>query len=617
MRVMSDKPYVTRNAGTSSIKPFAELKPYINYSNIYVPFFYQEKSYSCGEAALRMLFAYYGLNVSEEEIGAVANWDPDYGTYNTDLLRAAHFSILSTAIQNKSMRGYSGRKIGFPAFQCWGLTIDDLKQLIDKGFPVLILARYKQGGYGHFRVVKGYDDKRKVFIIHDPWYFPAPYAGPNVLISYDTLCKLWEYSYYWGMIITPWIVDFNIANFGPNKIFTVMLNITYHVPEPFNPSDYPAINATLNISVPEDYVLLTSNSIIFDDCFEGGESHIIEFQVQAPDTIDEKDYIEILAYGKIFGYSFSYDYYEDYVGTIIKIALMDYIKPEIHYIDYKLSENPGRLNVTVQYYDEHNVSIVIFYNEINVNAPYYILVANVSNNIATTVISLERGDISVELCVRITDEYGNVVYSTSFLFYIEDDEPYIKLETNKLVITEQVQEVRISWIIYDDFGIMAIKIYVNDTLRQVFYEGTTYFDLHVSQGYYVIKVEAIDTAWQSSVSKMILLVDFIPPVIETNINNGSITTEYLHISVNVHDNIKLKEVRVYLDGECIKVSNGSIEFSKFVLFGGHELKIIATDEADNVSILVCRMTCLPIIIASILLVIVLTLILLRRKKRRN
>jgi len=54
-----------------------------------IPFHYQVKTYYCGPAALKMIFNFYGENVSQFEIVDVGRTVP-YVTYTDELRRATH-----------------------------------------------------------------------------------------------------------------------------------------------------------------------------------------------------------------------------------------------------------------------------------------------------------------------------------------------------------------------------------------------------------------------------------------------------------------------------------------------------------------------------------------------
>ncbi len=596
--------------------PQAHLKPYGNYSSLYVPYYKQERSYSCGEASLRMLFAYCGLNVSEEVIGAVANWDPSYGTYNLDLLRAAHFSILSRAIQDSDLRGYPGRPIGFPAFQAWDMSINDLIHLIDLGLPVLVLTRYYYGAYGHFRIVKGYDKVRRVLIVHDPWYSQQPYAGPNTLISYDEFDDLWDYSGHWGMIISPWVINYTIEDLAPNNVFTIRVNITYHVPPPFDPADFPASDATLNITVPENYTLLSSPSIIFDDSFEGGESKEIEIKIQAPSTIDEDDKIVLMAYGKIHGSSVSYSYYEDYVGSIEEINLVDYKKPRILSIEHELSQDPVRVNITVKVHDTSDVSVYIIYNRMNMNEQYKVLKASVRDGFANATIYLTRGNVDIEYCVRVMDSLGNTVVSNGVIFHVTDEPPLVQLETDKMLIKDCVEKITIRWVIHDDFEVSYTTVYLDDNVIKSVNGALDHCNISLTKGIHELKVVAVDSAYQQGSDTMIIIYDTQSPTISTTINNQSVMTEYVQLTFNIDDDVAINRSLLYIDGKLVLEASESINYATFMLPGYHEVQVITEDMVGHTTVLNVRILVLPVISVSATILALILIVIIKRRRMR-
>ncbi|UCE96734.1 MAG: C39 family peptidase [Candidatus Bathyarchaeota archaeon] len=227
------------------------------HNEIEVPFHYQATDYYCGPACAEMVFDYYGEDISQFEIADVARTDPEYmGTYTVDMVRAGHFSNQSTSVGNEqpgSITGYSLRKIGYASFERWDLTINDLKTLINGGYPVILLMWYgPTHGSGHYRVAIDYNETH--MIVHDPW--PAigwggEIGGPNVAFNYSTFLDLWEYSGYWGMISLPWSITISHEpEIYRDEVFSVTANATYPCPSPFWDSDYPAsaVNFTIGLS---------------------------------------------------------------------------------------------------------------------------------------------------------------------------------------------------------------------------------------------------------------------------------------------------------------------------------------------------------------------------------
>lgn len=121
-------------ASLTSIEPIKAGTCYIGKSatisevHINVPFYYQEKDYYCGPAALQMVFNYYGENVSQFEIANVARTigDPLYVTYTDELRRAGQFSNASTSRGDElpeNITGYTLRSLGYAAFEGQGMSL--------------------------------------------------------------------------------------------------------------------------------------------------------------------------------------------------------------------------------------------------------------------------------------------------------------------------------------------------------------------------------------------------------------------------------------------------------------------------------------------------------------
>jgi len=137
-----------------------------------VPFFYQEKDYYCGPAALEMVFDYYGENISQSEIACVARsiGDPLYVTYTDELRRAGHFSNISTSMGDElpsNTTGYSLRQLGYAAYESQEVSLTILRNLLYQGKPVILLMWYSSHHVStHYRVATGYNETH--IFLHDP-----------------------------------------------------------------------------------------------------------------------------------------------------------------------------------------------------------------------------------------------------------------------------------------------------------------------------------------------------------------------------------------------------------------------------------------------------------------
>lgn len=290
-----------------------------------VPFRYQTKSYYCGPACLEMVFAYYGPDISQSEIADVARTDIAYwGTYIDDMRRAGHFSNLSTSIGREmsgSINGYSPRGLGYATFERFEMSIDDVKALIEQGYPpILLMWQDEFHVAGHYRVAVGYNETHIVF--NDPWnkaLWGGRYGGANLFLNYSTVLDLWSYSWYWGMITCPWIVKLNCPiSIYRNETFTVTANVTYPCPVPFNTNDYPAYSVNVTIKLPNGLALVSDeNATKCIGDMQAGQSNAISWLVKAEKSGEHSITAEVN--GKVAGSVFpneiypGYDY-EDQIG---------------------------------------------------------------------------------------------------------------------------------------------------------------------------------------------------------------------------------------------------------------------------------------------------------------
>jgi hypothetical protein len=288
-----------------------------------VPFYYQETSWYCGEAALQMVFDYWGEFISQDDIGDVANENPSYGTFADDLLRASHFSYISTAIQNPLLSGYNERELGYSSCEVfwsdpdhYSTRYDDLKELICSDYPVLVLTWYSGShGSGHFRVIKGYDDWLNHLIVHDPWY-SSPYFGPDVHFNQSFFVDdLWVYYDRWGLFSAPWQVELSIQPVVyPGDTFSVDLSFVYTAPHPFE-DQYRASGISATLSTPSGYLCLPppTPTVDFGNQYSGFAGDTT-WQILAMSGGSDADTFRVVMEGLIGGYCGSYGTYEDRIG---------------------------------------------------------------------------------------------------------------------------------------------------------------------------------------------------------------------------------------------------------------------------------------------------------------
>jgi len=255
---------------------------------------------------------------------------PYMGTNRTNVIRASHFSWISTAILNPALQGYNQRPLGYCGiYQSWNrlshvmTRYEDLKTLISSDYPILVLTWYSAGHTaGHYRVIKGYDDNLDVFIVHDPWYTP-PYTGPDFHFNQEFLVDdLWLLSDRWGLFSAPWRVSIAADSLvGTEQIFTVSAEFEYRGPHPFE-NQYPADSIQAAIVLPSGYEIVDPPSAtIYFDSQASGYADAAFWQVLSPALSSGRDTIRVEVKGKISGSSNSYPSYQDWIGGVGEVEL--------------------------------------------------------------------------------------------------------------------------------------------------------------------------------------------------------------------------------------------------------------------------------------------------------
>ncbi|HSN78154.1 MAG TPA: C39 family peptidase [Anaerolineae bacterium] len=133
---------------------------------------------NCGPATLAMNLSYYGLPLTQKQTASVLkpNWD-------------------DKNVSPHEMASYA-RTQGLNALVRVNGTPERLRQYIDDGIPVLIETWLDHdGGMGHYRMVVGYDDATRQWIVYDSYISDgldpkAPY--PGIRMGYDDLTRLWR-----------------------------------------------------------------------------------------------------------------------------------------------------------------------------------------------------------------------------------------------------------------------------------------------------------------------------------------------------------------------------------------------------------------------------------------
>jgi len=315
-------------------------------THIPVPFYYQEKDYYCGPAALQMVFNYYGENISQPEIADVARTigEPIWSTFTDELRRAGHFSNQSASMGDEmpeNITGYALRTLGYAAFESEGMDLTMFKETLDESGPLILLMWYSSMHVStHYRVAIGYDETH-VFL-HDPWNnvtWGGKYGGPNIPFNNTEFMDLWSYYDNWALLVSPWKVDLSSPRYiKPETPFQINATITYPEPPPNALSDYPASSCNASIALPANLSLaegeIQKKTIGTGSLLAGTNATVNWMLIASSPVIDT---VNITAEGMISGSVWAhvnytaYDY-DDRIGATANFTIQldeDNTAPEI------------------------------------------------------------------------------------------------------------------------------------------------------------------------------------------------------------------------------------------------------------------------------------------------
>lgn len=79
------------------------------------------------------------------------------------------------------------KQLGFAADVRRSGTVEQIKQQVARGYPVIVLQFHSvPGSTPHFRVVRGYDEQQGILIMSDSL------SGPNVALTEHDFNVLWN-----------------------------------------------------------------------------------------------------------------------------------------------------------------------------------------------------------------------------------------------------------------------------------------------------------------------------------------------------------------------------------------------------------------------------------------
>ena len=219
-----------------------------------VPYHRQITDYYCGDASFQMTLQSFNLSAaipSQNLIAKVMRTTEEQGTLSYDVVRAGHFSLLSTPPygSDPDQHGWnSDRLLGMASYSrrqdtCWS---DDLKTFLqEEKKPMILLMYYSSEDHGgHFRVAIDYieaqsEDEEDAVKLLDPWDRDGqPHV---VLYNVSEFCSLWAhqetngpditYKPYFGAMMSPWETYAYFEANQDNVSVTLYLELTYWCPE--------------------------------------------------------------------------------------------------------------------------------------------------------------------------------------------------------------------------------------------------------------------------------------------------------------------------------------------------------------------------------------------------
>ena len=150
-----------------------------------VPFIAQKDDY-CGPASLAMIFNFWGIDITQDEIAQEIYFPEMKGTLSIEMVLYAIQKEFETEV-------YQG-------------NFQDLKNRITAGFPLIVSHRANKGQERvHYLIVWGFDDNREVFYVHSG-------IKRNMAMDYQTFLKYWSWADNLTFFIHPKDKVYNANN---------------------------------------------------------------------------------------------------------------------------------------------------------------------------------------------------------------------------------------------------------------------------------------------------------------------------------------------------------------------------------------------------------------------
>lgn len=162
------------------------LKPVPSVYSLPQSEFVSQTYNNCGPATLSMVLSMFGKHVSQDELASkMRPFNNPYGGEDDKSVFADEFVRYA-------------KQYGFEAVERPNGNRETLKKFVANGIPVVVRTMLNDHeDIGHFRIVRGYDDKQGVLIQDDS------YQGPGLEYSYDSFDQLWQPFNYGYIVVYP------------------------------------------------------------------------------------------------------------------------------------------------------------------------------------------------------------------------------------------------------------------------------------------------------------------------------------------------------------------------------------------------------------------------------
>lgn len=168
------------------ISPTITLPPAPDAKTISNEYFVSQSFNNCGPAALSMALSYFGIRKSQEELGQ------DLRPYQTPQGDNDDKSVTLDELEKKA------REYNLITYHRPNGTNQMLKNFIAQDIPIITLTWINLNeDIGHYRIIKGYDNKTQTFIQDDS------YQGKDLKLSYSDLTNIWSKHNSEYLVIVP------------------------------------------------------------------------------------------------------------------------------------------------------------------------------------------------------------------------------------------------------------------------------------------------------------------------------------------------------------------------------------------------------------------------------